>query len=632
MNHFHLFFHFIEIASITLHFWYRFVACLEDIQPYDYRQLQIDNFTPQLIQLVSTCTTLLKYPTDIETLTDDRIDDIHRGRMYVNDTLEDCCRLLGGDLILKNICDHLKAEVTRVSALGEHGLQQWHTIESCLKALQATSRYVPQDDHLNMPFVMSFIPSLPSTIFYLRTTANLVVGAFAQWLNRHPESLAPIFPFLRDGLSDPKCASSAAIAIKNLCENCSSHFSLGDSVLQLYDSIMLSQLQRNTFILDIKDELEVLEGACRAVSRKFQEMGSQQDAHFKPEDYVKRIVEPIGSRLVQYSSVSSQSPKEVVAEVERLTVVVRYLIVPTGRSDFLVGLMTQCWPYLESISVKYTDFHMAEKLCRLHKHCLRTCGPIAYKPLLEQLCNYIVEAFRSSHQSPYLYAASVIIQEYGRDINSTAGGLVGKCLHWMLDEMSKISFQLLNCEDRFKNHPDIVEELFFLASRVIQFCPDIFVPNDIFQYYMKCATLGMVQHHRDANRGTLSFLDQAFAYGITLQSMNQSITSRQALEQAITHEGPIIVSNLILSMTGELPSYRISSNTSVSVAGTFYKLFSLCPALVKEWSGPPLSKVSKGEKDLLLGVYADVSKDEFLSICERFGEICSRSSKMGFRN
>ena len=131
-----------------------------------------------------------------------------------------------------------------------------------------------------------------------------------------------------------------------------------------------------------------------------------------------------------------------------------------------------------------------------------------------------MEAFRSSHQSPYLYAASVIIQEYGRDVNSTTGDLVGKCLHRMLDEMSKISFQLLNCEDRFKNHPDIVEELFFLASRVIQFCPDIFVPNDIFQYYMKCATLGMVQHHRDANRGTLSFLDQTFAYGITLQSMN----------------------------------------------------------------------------------------------------------------
>lgn len=631
-----------DIATITLHFWYRFVSSLEDMEPYEYRQLQIDNFTPQIIRLVSTCTSLLKYPTDIENLSVDKVDDIDRNRFYVNDTLEDCCRLLGGDMVLKTVGNLLRTEVARVSSLGGDGLKQWHTIEACFKALISTSRYVPHDEGSVLPFVMDLVPNLPTSVFHLRTTANLMVGAFAEWLNRHSEKLQPILPFLAQGLSESKSASSAAVAIKQLCENCSTEVSLGDSVLHLYDGIVAAQLQHrsahgvaSTPVLDLRDELEVLEGACKAVSRQLEEMmvkNPKASSSISSMDYINRIVEPIGKRLIEFSSATT-GPKQVVAELERLTVVIRYLNVPNRRAEFLVDLMTQCWPYVESISMSYTDFQMAEKICRLHKHCLRNCGASAYRPLFENLCTHLVRSYSHSRQSPYLYAASIVISEFSKDADPSCQNH----LYGMLEEMGKVSFQLLNAAEQFRNHPDVVEELFFLASKMIQFCPEVFVASPMFLPFLECATVGMKQHHKDANRGTMTFLDHAFSFGLTIKSCSDAsfgiggriLECKHSIEDSLSKVGCTIARNLILSLIGELPYYRIVSNSG-SVAGVLHKLYMLCPELVMEWISGPLAQVSVTEQLLLTNVFRpDVSKDELFGVCERFVEVCSRSQRMG---
>ena len=632
-----------EIATITLFFWCRFVSCLEDMEPYEYRQLQIDNFSRQIMKLVTTCTSLLRLPEDIDSLPDDRIDDIHKNRFYVSDTLEDCCRLMGDDVILKNIGTILVKEVERISSLAQNEqLSQWHTIEACFRALNSCSRYVPYDEKEVLPYATRLIPNLPTTVSYLRTSANLLVGSYAMWFNRHAEQLQPILPFLAQGLSEPKCASSAAVAIKELCENCSTQFALGDSVLQLYDGIVAAQIQNANQppVLSARDELEVLEGACKAISRKMEESTSEGISA-----YISRIVEPIGARLVQYATATATaSSKLVVAEIERLTVVARFLTVPeaktqqrqphgtTGgiaRTKFLTDLLTQCWPYLESISLKYTDFNMAEKICRLHKHCLRNCGAAGYKPMLGRLCTHLIQSYAHSRQSPYLYAASVCIAEYGKDPSCT------QQLYQMLEEMGKTSFQFLRSTEDFKNHPDVVEELFFLAGRMVQCCPEAFIASTMFHPFIQCATVGMRIDHRDANRGTMTFVDHALAYGIMIQDVQPARAhthqqeSRQSLEHAIAQEGKNIASNLILALTGELPCYRITANSG-SVAGILHKLLKLCPGMLMDWVSAPLSKVSESEKAILLKSCQDQSSfNEFSAMCERFASVCSRSQKMG---
>jgi len=644
-----------EIASITLHFWYRFVSWLEDVQPYEFRQYQIDNFTTQLVKLVMTCTKLLQYPTDIETLLDDQIDDIQRVRFSVCDTLEDCCRLLGGDLVLQNIGMKLQSEIQLLSSIvsQEERVQKWYGIESCLLSLNSTSKYIPNDEKQVIPFVMKLLPDLPTTASYLRTTANHFVGGYAPWLARNSEFLQPILPFLAQGLSEPKCSSSAALAIKYLCESCSSTFSLGDSVLQLYDSILQAQQEQNNSVLDIKDELEVLEGACVAVSRQLDDMvktcSSQQQTQQQLAEtissYVSRIVGPIGAKLVQYVAPESMvGAKQVITEVERLTVVIRYLRVPdtsgsnsqrgytAARAKLIIDLMTQCWTWLDELSQKYiTDINFAEKICRLHKHCIRGCGAVAYSSLFEKLRIQLVNNYARSHLSPYLYAGSICVSEYGSD------PAYEQSLYQTFEAMSQSSFEILRSFDDFRNHPDVVEELFFLAVRMIQSCPRVFVKSPMFHSFLQCAIVGMKQDHTDANRGTLNFLEASFSFGIDLQSstaMNDavSVMCKESLEKAIATEGQQIVSNLILALVGELPCYRIACNQG-SIAGLFYKLYCLCPTLLMDWIKVSLISVPEGAKSMLISSFTpEASRNEFFDSIERFAFACERTQKIGSSN
>lgn len=629
-----------------MHFWYRFISWLEDVHPYEFRQYLVDNFTPQIIKLISTCTTLLRYPTDIEDLLQDRIDDIQRVRFSVCDTVEDCCRLLGGDLVLRTIGEKIQEEIQRLSLLPqqEQRLLQWHGIESCLLALSSASRVIPSDEANVLPFVMSLLPDLPTSVSYLRSTANRVVGGYAPWLAAHPDKLQPILPFLAQGLSEPKCASSAALAIKNLCQNCTSSIALGESVLQLYDGILDAQQQNNNDILDLKDELEVLEGACIAISRQLNDMAktisSDQESQEISETisrYVTKIVSPIGSKLVQFNEPNSTvGPKQVIAEVERLTVVIRFLNAPdpnTGsssmnsRAKLIVDLMTQCWAWLDHLTQKFiTDINLAEKICRLHKHCIRGCGAELYKPLFERLRTQLVNNFSKSRLSPYLYAVSIIIAEYGSDQTCE------QYLFQTFEAVSNSTFEILRTFDDFRDHPDVVEELLFLAVKMIQRCPRPFVSNSIFHSFLQCATVGMKQDHRDANRGTLNFLECSIHHGNRLlkNASGDAIEAlcRESLEKAVAAEGQQIVTNCILALMGNLPCYRVACSQG-SIAGILFELNYLCSAHLMTWIKIPLDSVPEGAKSMLVDAFKYSNREYFFEIMELFSNICNENQKLG---
>ena len=169
---------------------------LEDLEPFEYRQIKIDTFAPQLIRLLAIFTNLLRFPVGVEDLSSDRVDDIEGIRLYFADTLEDCCRLLGGEAVLQTLAAPLQAECQRLSSLPSHQqLSEWHGIEAYFYAIQALSMYVPGDENRVLPFVMSLIPQLPPEVPLLRSTACQTVGKYASWLGNHPSYLQPLLPY-----------------------------------------------------------------------------------------------------------------------------------------------------------------------------------------------------------------------------------------------------------------------------------------------------------------------------------------------------------------------------------------------------------------------------------------------------
>ena len=629
-----------EIAGITLHFWYRFVMGLEDLEPYEYRQIRIDSFAPQLTRLLAICTNLLRYPVGVDDLSPDRLDDIEGIRLYFADTIEDCCRLLGGEAVLRSTGDQLQEECHRVASLPQNRqLSDWHGIEAFLFAIQAISMYVPSDEPQVVPFVMNLIPQLPTEVPLLRATACRTVGKYSSWLGAHPAYLQPLLPYLAQGLSVPKCASASAVAIREICERCNS---LGDPVLQLYDGIVAArELHRGSgsggedFILDLKNELEVLEGVCKAISHKLVD-----DPSTSPEvitGYVNRLAQPIITNLKALAlPETSASPKQISSEISRLTVLIQHLRLPRpssqpisgmlNRSDFILSLMSETWPMLDAVSQKHPrDFNCGEKFCRLHKHALRECGSVHYAPMLEPLIEQIVKNFSHSLLSPYLYLASICISEYGRNPAHPP------ILFDLVAKLSSTVFYALRTTDDFIAHPDVVEEFFFMAGRMVNYCPGPLVQSTLLNSLLQCAALGMKLHHRDANRGTLNFLESTVSYSLKLRSSRSLDANEQmnmdALERAILVEGQPLVVNLAHALLGDLPAYRLDSGSG-SIAGVLFYLNQLCPELLLQWIQPPLIAAPEHAKSVFLGTLVNQeAREDFNSSVRKFTSVCERSRK-----
>ncbi len=116
-----------------------------------------------------------------------------------------------------------------------------------------------------------------------------------------------------------------------------------------------------------------------------------------------------------------------------------------------------------------------------------------------------------------------------------------------------------------------------MAGRMVTHCPSPLVQSPLLDSLLQCAALGMTLHHRDANRGTLNFLESTVSYSLKLQSNVASGSSLDdneradvaALERAILHEGRPLVTNLAQALLGDLPAYRLDSGNGSIAGGAF---------------------------------------------------------------
>lgn len=603
-----------EIANITLHFWYRLVLDLDATEPYEFRQVLIDRYSPFLLQLIDTCATnLMKYPPDISEISDDRVEDINRDRFYVTETVDDCCSLLGGQLVMQRLGNLLQGECQRINC----NFLDWQGIESCLCCIQTINKYIPNDEARVLPLCFDLIPRLPTNVEPLRFTASKLIGKYASWLAIHPQILQPLLPYLAQGLSMPLCAPAAAVAIKELCERSTQQMAMGEPVLQLYNEITAGSNPASR-TLDLKDDLEILEGVCRALSRHI------QDARFDGSIFLKQIVEPIGNRFAaKVADPNCDARKDIIPEVDRLTNVVRFLVVPTSPtgSSPIVEVIQATFPLLESAANRFPkDTALAEKICRLHKHAIRSVGPAAYVPLLESLMDQLVRSFERSRQSPYLYAGSICVSEYGRDPNYSSK------LFIMINAMATVSFSFLANLQDLTLHPDVVEELFYLMGRMISTCPTPLIMSPLLQSLFQCAVVGMQLDHRDANKGTLNFIENSLAYGLEVRRQGNTDCQR-ALERVLLSEGQAIVNNLSQALMGELPAYNIDTGHG-SIAGILWRFCLLSPSMFGQWANAAVANAPERARiDFLAALDSSMPLDNFNLAVRAFMNACKKERK-----
>jgi transportin-3 len=564
----------------------------------------------------------MKYPPDFAELSEDRVEDINRDRFYVSETVDDCCSLLGGQVVMLRLGNLLQAEYHRING----NFTDWQGIEACFACIQSINKYIPNNESQILPFCFDLIPRLPADVQPLRFTASKLIGKYAAWLAMHSHLLPPLLPYLAQSLSMPLCASAAAVAIKELCERSNQQMAMGEPVLQLYNEITAAASNSGSNGLKLKDELEILQGVCRAVSRQI------QDAHGDGSNFLRQIIDPIGGRLTtKINDPSCDTRRDIIPEIERLTTVVRFLVVPKSPagSSPIVDIIHATWPLLESASNLFPqDAALAEKVCRLHKHAIRTVGSTAYAPLLEPLMEQLVRNFERSRQSAYLYAASICVSEYGRNPTYTNN------LFQMINAMATVSFSFLSNLNDLTQHPDVVEELFYLMGRMMSTCPQPLVLSPLLQSLFQCAAVGMRLDHRDANKGTLNFIENSLSYGAGLKrftAQGNTADCQRALEYALFREGQAIVNNLARALMGELPAYSIDKGNG-SIAGILYQFCEFSPPMLSQWITVAVADAPERPRmDFLAALDSSLPRDDFNLAVRAFLDACKRERKFSSR-
>lgn len=566
-----------SISSMTFQFWHRFVAELQQFGDLRRQQELVDLFTEPLLDLLDISMEHMQYPD--QEVSPEEADEFHAERYYLAETVEDCCRLLGGGMVIGRVGQRLRNQYQNPNT-------SWQAIEATLYAMQPLAVFVPNDEENLLPYCFPMILQLPSSIEPLRFTASLFVGKYASWLSVHPNQLQPLLPYLAEGLSIAKCARAAARAIRQLCEV----IPLGEPVLQLYQEVCEK--------IELVDELEILSGLCKGA--KIEESAV----------YLSSLVQPIGNRL--HAALHANPPtsaKNILCEVERLTVVVRLLPLE-GQS--VVEFMQSLWVLLETAGQSFpSDLNVAEKICRLHKHALRRAGCSAYSAMVPSLVSLVVQLFQRTHQSPYIYLASIIITEYPQ----YPGPLME-----MLLALSEAVFSFLQNLPDMVSHPDVVEELFYCMGRMLKECPDqLFQATELTTAVIKCALLGMELQHKDANRGSLHFLERLVSHRPVRPDQ------RRYLEQM----GPSIVQTAMRVCMGELPSYHLDG-TNGTVTGVLYSLREASSVAFLHWANDALSGAPPKPQQAFLGLLQqEQSRQDFDFAVRSFHAACNRYRKLG---
>ncbi|ONM05796.1 Transportin MOS14 [Zea mays] len=615
-----------DISSMTFNFWHRLKRNLIKRDSYvsygsevaieaeKNRRLQV--FRPKFETLVSLVSFRVEYPEDYHTFSEEDRRDFRHVRYAVSDVLLDATEVLGGDSTLKLLSTKL------AQAYGSCNNEQnpkWQPVEAALFCIQAIARSVSIEEREILPQVMSLLPCLPHHEQLLQTVCS-TIGAFSKWIDAAPAELSilpPLVDILNKGMSTSEdTAAAASMAFKYICEDCRRKFSGSlDGLFQIYH-IAISGV--GGYKVSSEDSLHLVEALSAVITTLPPESASRA-----LELICQPVINPLQELIQQGDQVLQQVPaRHLTVHIDRLSSIfsekcVCLLNPPNCSSnvkqpEVVAEAVYRYWPTLKSIfDQRAWDTRTMESICRSCKFAVRTCGRVMGMTIGAML-EEIQTLYQQHKQSCFLYLSSEVIKIFGSD-PSCAGYLTN-----LIQILFSHTVQLLRTIQDFTARPDIADDCYLLASRCIRYCPDLFIPTEMFQRLVDCAMAGITIQHREACKSILSFLSDV----IDLPNSSDGGQYRKVINTIILHRGATLTRIMIAALTGALPSGRLEEVS--------YVLLSLSRVFgenMLNWAREsinliPPQALTDAERLRFFNTISDAASGSSLhTITDRFGEI-----------
>ncbi|KAL6641081.1 hypothetical protein ACP70R_019262 [Stipagrostis hirtigluma subsp. patula] len=601
-----------DISSMTFNFWHRLMRNLTRRESYvsygsdaaieteKTRRLQMFRHPYEI--LVSLVSFRVEYPEDYHTFSEEDRRDFRHARYAVSDVLLDATDVLGGDSTLKVLSTKL------AQAYGSYSNEQnpkWQPVEAALFCIQAIGKSVSVEEREILPQVMSLLPSLPHHELLLQTVCS-TIGAFSKWIDAAPAELSilpPLVDILNKGMSTSEdTAAAASMAFKYICEDCRNKFAGSlDALFQIYH-IAISGV--GGYKVSSEDSLHLVEALSVVITTLPPEPATRA-----LELICQPVINPLQVLIQQGDQVLQQVPaRQLTMHIDRLSSIFSNVKHP----EVVAEAVNRYWPTLKSIfDQRAWDTRTMESLCRSCKFAVRTCGRfmgITIGAMLEE----IQTLYQQHNQSCFLYLSSEVIKIFGSDPSCASP------LRSLIQILFSHTIQLLRTIQDFTARPDIADDCFLLASRCMRYCPDLFVPTEMFQRLLDCAMAGITIQHREACKSILSFLSDVF----DLANSSEGVNYRETINTIVVQRGATLTRIMIASLTGALPSGRLEEIS--------YVLLSLSRAFgenMLNWAREsinliPPQALTDTERSRFLSIICDASSGSSLhTITERLAEI-----------
>lgn len=265
---------------------------------------------------------------------------------------------------------------------------------------------------------------------------------------------------------------------------------------------------------------------------------------------------------------------------------------------------------------------------------MRGCGA-AFAPLVQQMAEHLVGAFSAAGPAagvtgnavdktaqaavPYLYAASILVGEFGTFGASrrkmaadpaTAAGL-DNVVSTLLTSLSNAVFAHLTSPERFTAMPDTVEEFFFLAQRGVTFAPSPLLESPLLASIFQCGLAGMHVEHREARQGILAFFEEVVGAAVEDGAKDETERQRKAARRpaveallAPPQTGPTLVTLIVRALVGDLPSTAVDEGHG-TLAGVLWKLNRFAREMLRAWLATSLQTID-------VGVVPDQERSDFM--------------------
>ncbi|KAG9405136.1 Transportin-3 [Aphanomyces cochlioides] len=553
-----------ELAEITIPFWFAFT---EALRFSDDKAKLIETFHASLTRLTVICMQTMCFQDEFQRLPTDKQQDFKAFRKELGDILQDCCVLLGTESVLQHCVQGLHAIFNgQVSPESK-----WESIEAHLYSFRSIARQVElqlQDrsgakklDETPLHTIFAFLPQFPSHPA-IQYTSCLVISRYAEWLAASGASYLPsLLQFIdatikvsihRQEYQDWQVPTAVAAALRGLCIDCWAQ--VGRDLMQYY-----GQLQAND-TLDVEDQVILLEGICKGVS-----IG--EPALIIPA--LETLVAPIVQRMNLALDGPNSAPKSIQKDLLRLMCIFDHTTpsnVPADAVHPLVALSEQLFPlFQKTLQVYGSNGEIVERCCRCFKRMLRIPAMVVMVPSLTQM---LVQFFANTPQSSYLYCANQVVKHFG------SIGQLHAIFEPLFTQLSQQTFQVLN--QSLVDHPDIVEEYFYLVERYVRALPWMTVP--LLPSILQGAILGLQLQHNDATKGVLSCLQLILQQ---MQGKNGDLYST-TVEAWLAANGQGFAETLLKCAMGHLNPARIDADYG-SCAGVLVCLAQLDGQRLRDW-------------------------------------------------